>query len=303
MVLERASRPGPGDKQHLRTTCVSGGSFVPDKSCTFPQQAEFLFKTFSVENEVESSALQNSALQRGGNSWPYWLPAGALCVQHLWPLPSPQSTNSLLFLCTRLACLLLKGWVILVRLAKFLAKIHPLKGRDPVLVGAVMMWFLQHSAQPGVSKAEVVPVPYCSLTSISNTTKKLHYPAVKTHGKAGSRLSLVTLVISFLKVCAWETQVWNSIMTRHANLSPSCAWCRNSTGVKKWGCWHSFIQHGGLCLVASGMWAGLMLAGHEQEWRNLSAARDSQGCRYLWDLDRAVRDPSQALTLKEILCC
>lgn len=71
MVLERASRPGPGDKQHLRTTCFSGGSFVPDKSFTFPQQAEFLFKTFSVENEVESSALQNSALQRGGNSWPY----------------------------------------------------------------------------------------------------------------------------------------------------------------------------------------------------------------------------------------
>lgn len=79
----------------------------------------------------------------------------------------------------RHACLLLKGWVRLVRLAKFLAKIHPLKGRDPVPVGAVMMRFLQHSAQPGVSKAEAVPVPCCSLTSISNTTKNSCYPAVK----------------------------------------------------------------------------------------------------------------------------
>lgn len=36
-----------------------------------------------------------------------------------------------------LACLLLKGWVRLARFANFLAKMHPLKGRAPVPVGAV----------------------------------------------------------------------------------------------------------------------------------------------------------------------
>lgn len=67
-------------------------------------------------------------------------------------------------------------------------------------------------------------------------------PCGKTDGRTGSRLSLVPLLISIPKVCSWETQVWNSTMTRHANLSPSCAWCRKSTGMKKWGCWQSFMQ-------------------------------------------------------------
>lgn len=69
--------------------------------------------------------------------------------------------------------------VRLARFANFLAKVYPLKGRDPVPVGAVAMRFLQHSAQHGVAKAKAVPVPHSSLTCISNTSVKLCDPSVK----------------------------------------------------------------------------------------------------------------------------
>lgn len=176
---KQASRPGPGDKQHLGTTCFSGGSFVTDKSCTSSQQAEFLSKrTFSVENEVESSML-GLCITEGEKCLAVLIPSWSSLFSICGPCPAHKVLTASFSSSQRLACLLLKGWVRLVRLAKFLAKIHPLKGRDPVPVGAVMMWFLQHSAQPGVSKAEAVPVPCFSHTSISNTTKKLYYPAVK----------------------------------------------------------------------------------------------------------------------------
>lgn len=173
-----ASRPGPGDKQHLGTTCFSGGSCVPDKSCTSPYRPLNFFLIGPSQWKMKlSHQCFHSALQRGEipGSTDSQLELFVFSICGLCParkvLTASFSSSQ------RLACLLLNGWVRMVRLAKFLAKIHPLKGRDPVPVGAVIMWFLQHSAQPGVSKAEAVPC--CFLTSLSNTTKKLCYPAVK----------------------------------------------------------------------------------------------------------------------------
>lgn len=175
-----ASRPRPGHKQHLGTTCFSSGSCVPDKSCTSPHRLLNFFPIGPSQWKMKlSHQCFDSSLQRGK------IPGGADSQLELFVFsicgvcPTHKVLTASFPSSQRLACLLLKGWVRLVRLAKLLAKILPLKDRDPVPVGAVMMWFSQHSAQPGVSKAEALPVPCFSLTSISNTTKKFCYPAVK----------------------------------------------------------------------------------------------------------------------------
>lgn len=83
---------------------------MPDKSCT-SQQAGFLSKrTFSVENEVDSSVLQ--LCSRGGK-----IPGGTDSQLELFLFsicglcPAHQVLTASFSSSQRLACLLLKGWV------------------------------------------------------------------------------------------------------------------------------------------------------------------------------------------------
>lgn len=107
----------PGDKQHFGIPCFSGASCASDKSCISdlsPQAVIFLSnRTFSVANTVVRSWDISAATQHykggGKNSWQDWLSAGALCVQHSWPVPSPQSACSLLFLFANTCLLTFEG--------------------------------------------------------------------------------------------------------------------------------------------------------------------------------------------------
>lgn len=203
----------------------------------------------------------DSTLRRGENAWQYRLPAGALCVQHLWPVPSPQSTNSFLFIFTKACLLTIEGVGETGQTCQILGKDSSFERQRPS-----SCWCCHDAIFTALSTAWCFKGRGSASAMLLSHINLQHYqefvlPCSKTDGRKGSRLSLVPLFISMLKVCAWQTQVWNSTMTRHANLSLSCAWCRNSTGVTKWGCWQSFTQLGGLWLVASGTWTGLWLAG------------------------------------------
>lgn len=156
--------------------------------------------------EVETSVLRLSVTKGGRvgvwNSWQYWLPAGALCVQHSWPVPSPQSTCSLLFLFGNACLLTFEGVGKIGQLCWLVGKDASFERQRPGSCGAVTMWFLQHSAQHGVSKA--VPVPHSSLACISNTTVKWCYPSVKLMEEQDPGWAFCHHLFPILKVCTWK---------------------------------------------------------------------------------------------------
>lgn len=141
--------PAPGDKQRFDIPCLSGGFCASDKSCISdlsPQTVVFLSnRTFQQDCRRSCEKLRhqchNSELQRGVKKFlavlaPSWssfvFNIRGLCPAHKVLAASFSSSQVL-------ACLLLKGWVRFARFANFLAKMHPLKGRDPAPIGAVTM--------------------------------------------------------------------------------------------------------------------------------------------------------------------
>lgn len=149
----------------------------------------------------------------GKDSWRDCLPAGALCVQHLWPVPSPQSTFSLLFLSSNACMLTFQGVGKIGQICWLLGKEASFERLRPS-----SCWCCHDVIYAALGAA------WCFKGKGSASTKffshmylqhqrEMMLPCSKTDGRAGSRLSSVPPFVSILKVCTWK--FYSSLEQQH----------------------------------------------------------------------------------------